>query len=173
MPHFFIGSISSCGQSSAGGTTPVSHLPSRSSSPGTGPGLSTEHSSICSWRYDVMPLFFFQMFFFFFLPFSSGLGNILNFRINSISMNEIFFFRYFCSWELEFNLPHSRGSLIGIWIGMTGEFTELKNIEILTWVEIIEWISVLYFIYIKHVEWCWIRIKYLRGPCKREKNTEY
>ncbi|XP_051716106.1 protein FAM149A isoform X2 [Ctenopharyngodon idella] len=45
-------SISSCGQSSAGGTTPVSHLPSRSSSPGTGPGLSTEHSSICSWRYD-------------------------------------------------------------------------------------------------------------------------
>lgn len=45
-------SISSCGQSSAGGTTSVSHLPSRSSSPGTGPGLSTEHSSICSWRYD-------------------------------------------------------------------------------------------------------------------------
>ncbi|XP_058653347.1 protein FAM149A isoform X3 [Onychostoma macrolepis] len=45
-------SISSCGQSSAGGTTPVSHLPSRSGSPGTGPGLSTEHSSICSWRYD-------------------------------------------------------------------------------------------------------------------------
>ncbi|XP_016423193.1 protein FAM149A isoform X1 [Sinocyclocheilus rhinocerous] len=45
-------SISSCGQSSAGGTTSVSHLPSRSGSPGTGPGLSTEHSSICSWRYD-------------------------------------------------------------------------------------------------------------------------
>uniref|UniRef100_A0A8C2Q0Z2 Family with sequence similarity 149 member A n=1 Tax=Cyprinus carpio TaxID=7962 RepID=A0A8C2Q0Z2_CYPCA len=45
-------SVLSCGQSSAGGTTPVSHLPSRSSSPGTGPGLSTEHSSICSWRYD-------------------------------------------------------------------------------------------------------------------------
>ncbi|KAK9963026.1 hypothetical protein ABG768_006249 [Culter alburnus] len=45
-------SISSCGQSSAGGTTPVSHLPSRSGSSGTGPGLSTEHSSICSWRYD-------------------------------------------------------------------------------------------------------------------------
>ncbi|XP_043112787.1 protein FAM149A isoform X2 [Puntigrus tetrazona] len=45
-------SVSSCGQSSAGGTTPVSHLPSRSGSPGTGPGLSTEHSSICSWRYD-------------------------------------------------------------------------------------------------------------------------
>ncbi|XP_050983954.1 LOW QUALITY PROTEIN: protein FAM149A [Labeo rohita] len=45
-------SISSCGRSSAGGTTPVSHLPSRSGSPGTGPGLSTEHSSICSWRYD-------------------------------------------------------------------------------------------------------------------------
>ncbi|KAK7141488.1 hypothetical protein R3I93_015587 [Phoxinus phoxinus] len=45
-------SISSCGQSSAGGTTPVSHLPSRSGSPGTGPGLSTDHSSICSWRYD-------------------------------------------------------------------------------------------------------------------------
>ncbi|XDV37134.1 hypothetical protein PO909_006787 [Leuciscus waleckii] len=45
-------SISSCGQSSAGGATPVSHLPSRSGSPGTGPGLSTDHSSICSWRYD-------------------------------------------------------------------------------------------------------------------------
>ncbi|XP_067312719.1 protein FAM149A [Pseudorasbora parva] len=45
-------SISSCDQSSASGTTPVSHLPSRSGSPGTGPGLSTEHSSICSWRYD-------------------------------------------------------------------------------------------------------------------------
>nr|XP_005157307.2 protein FAM149A isoform X3 [Danio rerio] len=41
-------SVSSCGQSS----TPVSHLPSRSGSPCTGPGLSTEHSSICSWRYD-------------------------------------------------------------------------------------------------------------------------
>ncbi|XP_056626111.1 protein FAM149A [Triplophysa dalaica] len=45
-------SITSCGHSSAGGITPMSHLPSRSGSPATGPGLSTEHSSICSWRYD-------------------------------------------------------------------------------------------------------------------------
>nr|XP_055033557.1 protein FAM149A isoform X1 [Misgurnus anguillicaudatus] len=42
-------SISSCGYSSAGG---MSNLPPRSGSPATGPGLSTEHSSICSWRYD-------------------------------------------------------------------------------------------------------------------------
>ncbi|KAA0709317.1 Protein FAM149A [Triplophysa tibetana] len=45
-------SITTCGHSSAGGITPISHLPSCSGSPATGPGLSTEHSSICSWRYD-------------------------------------------------------------------------------------------------------------------------
>ncbi|KAI7802036.1 putative protein FAM149A [Triplophysa rosa] len=50
--HFYMCSITSCGHSSAAGITPMSHLPSRSRSPATGPGLSTEHSSICSWRYD-------------------------------------------------------------------------------------------------------------------------
>ncbi|TRY56534.1 hypothetical protein DNTS_022790 [Danionella cerebrum] len=45
-------SISSCGNSSAGDTTPASQHRPRSGSSGTGPGLSTELSSVCSWRYD-------------------------------------------------------------------------------------------------------------------------
>ncbi|XP_051945164.1 protein FAM149A isoform X2 [Xyrauchen texanus] len=45
-------SISSCGQSSAVGANPVSHLPFCSDNPGTDPSPSTEHSSIYSWRYD-------------------------------------------------------------------------------------------------------------------------
>lgn len=54
MTNFYMCSITSCAHSSAGGITPMNHLPSRSGSPATGPGLSTEHSSICSWRYDVI-----------------------------------------------------------------------------------------------------------------------
>ncbi|XP_030621433.1 protein FAM149A [Chanos chanos] len=48
-PDLFVSSYS---QPSSGVVTPVSRLASRSASPGGATGLSTEHSSIYSWRYD-------------------------------------------------------------------------------------------------------------------------